>query len=42
MEHVLSCYFYNPTQPSGKVYAEHTDLKTTPYSWGVNPRASSD
>jgi hypothetical protein len=31
MEHVLSCYFYNPTQPSGKVYAEHTDLRLPPH-----------
>jgi len=29
MELVLSCFVNNPTQPSGKVYAEHTDLKTT-------------
>jgi len=27
MEHALSCFFCNPTQPSGKVYAEHMDSK---------------
>src|SRR5512136_1589988 len=29
MEHVLSCVIDNPTQPSGKVYAELADRETT-------------